>query len=343
MRAGRVFVLIVIASLPAAVTQGAPPPLQTQIRLMNPADGFVPVAEAVTPQGAVIDTFRSGDVTLRVIGAPGSTISARRTTDRAAGLLGVEVELAAKRPKHLGDADAYARSGRSVVADLVALGMPEDEARRQFGDMDVADPAAAAHGRLLASTIVPPELVEGAAAVTPSATKPYATQCASVSYQDGLIEGYGCSTIYLVAASGTDWWFNNKYKFSARSKDPTNWFCFPGTCPWRLFQVGWSLGWSTNNVLYDWDPSSTLKQKDCSPITVGANYHGFGISISGTVCPDLIQPWNLAARRSGAEWQGTEKGTAWEATLGIQAIHSPPGAGVSYSSPFSLVWARWNS
>lgn len=343
MRAGRVFVLTVIAFLPAAGIQGAPPAPQTQIRLVNPADGFVPVAETITPQGAVIDTFRSGDVTLRVIGSPGSTVSARRTNDRAAGLLGVAVELAAKRAKRLDDVNAYARSGRSVVGDLVALGMPEDEARRQFGDMEVADPASTTGGQLMASTTIPREALEWSAAVTPSTTIPYDTQCASIRAQNGLIEGYGCSTIYLVAASGSDWWFNNKFKLSARSKDPTNWFCIPGTCPWRLYEAGWSLGWSTNNILYDWEPITTLPQKGCKSVSFGRTFHGFSISISGTICPNRLQPWNLAARRNGAEWVGIEQGTAWEAAFGLQAIHSPPGAAASYSSAFSLQWARLNT
>jgi hypothetical protein len=82
MRAGRVFVLIVLAFLPAAATQGSPPPLATQIRLVGPAEGFVAVAEVVTPQGAVIDTFRSVDVTFKVIGSPGSKVKAGRVAER---------------------------------------------------------------------------------------------------------------------------------------------------------------------------------------------------------------------------------------------------------------------
>ncbi len=343
MRAGRVFVLIVIAFLPAAATLGAPPALAPQIKLLSPTGGFVPVAEAVTREGAVIDTFRSGEVTFRVLGSPGSSVTAVRTGDPSTGRAGVAIELATTRPKRLDDAGAYARSGRTVVGDLVALGMPEDEARRQFGDMDTLDAEAAREARLLASTSLDAETMALLSAPTPSSTTPYDTQCASVSYQNGLIEGFGCSTLYLVAAANGDWWFNNKYKFSARSKDPTNWFCFPGTCPWRLVVVGWSLGWATNNVVYDWDPSATLNQKECTSISIGGSFHGAGISISGTICPDVLQPWNLSARRSGAEWRGVERGTAWEAAIGIQALHSPPNAAVSYSSPFELIWARWNN
>ena len=343
MRAGRVFVLIVLAFLPAAETQGAPPPLTTQIRLVGPAEGFVAVAEVVTPQGAVIDTFRSGDMTLKVIGSPGSTVKVRRAAEGAAGREGVAIALSTSRPKRLQDATTYARSGRTVVGDLVALGMPEDEARRQFGDMEVLDPEAAARTREMASTVTDPGILAAAFAARTSTTVPYDTQCASVSYQGGLIEGYGCSTLYLVAASGGDWWFNNKYRFSARSKDPTNWFCFPGTCPWRLFRMGWSLGWSSNNVLHEWDPGSTETISGCSSLSFSASYHGFGLSIGGTVCPEKLQPWNVGARSSGAEWLGLEQGTAWETAFGMQGIHSPPAAAASYSSPFTMTWARWNT
>ncbi len=343
MRAGRVFVLIVLAVLPVAETRGAPPPLATQIRLVGPAEGFVAVAEELTPQGAVIDTFRSGDVTVRVIGSPGSTVKASRVAERATGRDGVAIALASSRPKRLRDATAYARSGRTVVGDLVALGMAEDEARRQFGDMDVLDPQAAARSRQLASAATDPATLAGEFALRTSTTVPYDTQCASISYQGGLIEGYGCSTLYLVAASGGDWWFNNKYRFSARSKDPTNWFCFPGTCPWRLFKLGWSLGWSSGNVLHEWDPGSTVNMSGCSNVSFSGSYHGFGLSIGGTVCPEKLQPWNVGARGSGAEWLGLEQGTAWETAFGMQGIHSPPGAAASYSSPFSMTWARWNT
>jgi hypothetical protein len=343
MRAGRVFVLTVIAFLPAAASLGASPPPAMQIRLIGPADGFVPVAEVVTPGGAVIDTFVSGDVTVRVIGSPGSTIRARNLADRAADRGGVALELSTTRPKRLDDADAYGRAGRSVVGDLVALGMPEDEARRQFGDLETLDPAAGAGARLVTSAAGVPALDASMASAGSATATPYDTQCASVSYQGGLIEGYGCSTIYLVAAKGSDWWFNNKYKFSARSKDPTNIFCIPGTCPWRLIELGWALGWTTGNILYDWEPSTTLPRRACSGLSIGDSFHGVDISISGTVCPDRLQPWNLTSRRSGAEWIGLEQGTAWESAIGIQAIHSPPGAAAAYSSPLSLYWARWNT
>jgi hypothetical protein len=281
-------------------------------------------------------------VTIRIIGSPGSTLGARRLNDRATGRIGVALELAASRPKRPADADAYARSGRTVVGDLIALGMPEAEARRQFGDMDELDPGAADQTGLVASAVAMPPAARVSQAAA-SSTTPYDTQCASISYQGGSIEGYGCSTLYLVAASGGDWWFNSKFKFSARSKDPTNIFCVPGTCPWRLLEVGWSLGWVSGNVVYDWDPSATLSRKSCSSVSIGASYHGYGISISGTICPDRLQPWNLTSRQSGAEWLGLEQGTAWESAIGIQGVHSPPGAAASYSSSVSLTWARWNT
>ncbi|NJD28942.1 MAG: hypothetical protein FIA92_11670 [Chloroflexi bacterium] len=343
MRAGRVFVLIVIALLPVGAIQAAPPPAATQIRLVGPANGFVPVGEVVTRHGAVIDTFRNGAITLRVIGSPGATVRIERVAEATDGKAGLAIELAAKRPKNPDDAGAYARSGRSVVADLVALGMPEEDARREFGDMETLDPETAAQARLVASTAMDDATLAAELAVSTSSTIPYDTQCASISYEGGLIEGYGCSTIFRVAASGTDWWFNNKYKFSARSKDPTAFWCLVGTCPWRLAQVGWSLGWSKNNVLYDWEPVSTNKARECTSMTFSASFRGVGISISGNVCPEVIQPWDMGSRRSGAEWQGLEKGTAWEAAFGIQAIHSPPSAGGGYSSRFGLVYLRWNT
>jgi hypothetical protein len=334
-------VLVVTGLWPIGSVQGASPVLNPQIALVG-GSGFTRASERVLSSGAVIDTFSSGDGTIKVIGRPGSSVRVSQTTYEKSKQTAVSVELSTARPKTVRDAGAYARSGRSAVSDLIALGMNPKDAQREFGDMDAMDPAAGSLAGRVASTSAVAPMQRAVAGLTVSTTTPYDTQCASVSYQNGEITGYGCSTLYLVAASGGDWWFNNKYKFSAHGTAGNNLGCVLTAlgCPWRVVEAGWSIHWAANNVVYDWDPASAINKGSCSNTTISAGYKGFGISISSTICPSRLQPWNLNATTSGAEWVGFEHGTDYEASIGLQALHSPPNAAASYSSPFSLLIAR---
>jgi hypothetical protein len=125
--------------LVAAGTSGASPTraARTSITLIN-ADGFEPVSEMLIAANTVVDTFRSRDSTLRLIGRPGSTatVSLARGSQQTPGTF--RVTLGAERPKTEADSHAYADSGRTVVGDLVALGMPRLEAWRLYTS-DAAD------------------------------------------------------------------------------------------------------------------------------------------------------------------------------------------------------------
>ena len=138
-----------------------------------------------------------------------------------------------------------------------------------------------------------------------------------------------CSTLFVVTQNGSDWWFNNKYKLSVHSTDTS----FP--FPLRLILAAWDIRWASGNLVYDWDPDSDVPVGSCTTVTASISDRG-GISISGTVCPNNLGVFTLDSRRSGAQWTGTEKGTQWEVALGVQAVHSPPGAPASYASTLGL-------
>lgn len=311
------------------------------------ANGFVPVSEFATGQGTVVDTFQSADATVKALGTSGSVISffpdqgTPATANSAAhGGLMVEMKPPA-RPKTLADANAYRNSGRTVVGDLVALGMPRADAERDFGDMETMDgtnpylrsstSAASTPTMLLASaTTKPPNTIMQAV----STTTPYATECYNASAASGKISGYGCTTYYLVAANGSDWWFNDKFKFSAHSTD-TSLF------PVRLKQVAWKVSWGTNNLVYDWDPATTQSVGSCLTLTESAStgtIPAFGISISAPICPNTLGLWTLSSTVSGAIWNGAEHDTDYDAAIGVQSVHNPPNAGVSYWSNWYLAW-----
>jgi hypothetical protein len=336
MRLGRIVgaagVSLALAGWLVAGTSGQSPPATGQIRLVT-GDGFSLASEEVAPGGGVIDTYRSRDATIKVIGRAGSSLSITDRRDQASGRRSVDVELATTRPKTIAEARTYGRSGRSAVSDLVALGVPRAQAIRDFGDLDVMDSArgrTSLENRPVAGTSKLPPIA--APTLNVSATTPYDTQCASLSYDGGRIVGYGCSTLFLIAASGGDWWFNNKYKFSAHSTDGSIFR------PQRLFEVGWGLGWSAGNIVYDWAPEATVTRNECGSVSFSLFAKGFGISIDAPICPTKISPWNLSSVRSGSLWQGIERGQDYEAAIGVQAVHSPPNAAASYNSPFKLVW-----
>ena len=272
--------------------------------------------------GATVKLARSGDAVVRTLARDGSAVVVGNAAPAGGGH--VTVTMRTTRPKTARDASSYRRSGRSVVGDLVALGMSPAEARREFGDMETLtmDPVAE---QSLATPSRAPVSGGGGSAVTP-----YDTQCAAIDVADGRITGYGCATFYLVRRDGTDWWLTTKMKLSAHSNDES-WFY-----PKRLTQLGWRVGWGSGNTLYDWDPYSTRPVGQCLTVTVKSSSPYGDVSVQGNVCPDSLGPWSVTTARSGGIWNGMERGTDYEGALATQAVHSPPGAPVAYQSAWTL-------
>jgi hypothetical protein len=206
--------------------------------------------------------------------------------------------------------------------------MPASEARRQFGDMETLAVAATSAGRTLNQRLIPTS--GGTSTVTP-----YDTQCAAISVADGKITGYGCATFFLVRQDGTDWWLTSKMKVSAHSRDES-WFS-----PKRLTQLGWRVTWGNGNTLYDWDPYSTRPVGECVTLTVKSSSPFGDVSVQGNICPESLGPWSVTTARSGGIWNGMERGTDYEGALATQAVHSPPGARVSYQSAWTLSYCDW--
>jgi hypothetical protein len=260
---------------------------------------------------------------VRTLAGDGSVVAVRHAPPARGQGGSVMVSMKTTRPKAARDASAYGRAGRSVVGDLVALGMSPAEARRQFGDMEtLAVPTAPASRRLNWPLI--------ATSGGPSTVTPYDTHCAAISVADGKITGYGCATFFLVRQAGTDWWLTTKMKVSAHSSDES-WFS-----PKRLTQLGWRVGWGSGNTLYDWDPYSTRSIGECVILTVKSSSPFGDVSVQGNICPESLGPWSVTTARSGGVWNGMERGTDYEGALATQAVHSPPGAPVSYQSAWTL-------
>jgi hypothetical protein len=292
---------------------------------MDEANGFVAVGEQVTAEGAVVATFRSESVTVAVVGGRGSTVSFQPTAPAPGRPATLQLSMSTKRPKTAKDATAYRESGRTLIGDLVALGMSRDEAEREFVNLATIDGGSSAVTSKQLVTIAAAPSAAPAAAGTP-----YDTQCASINVGGGKITGYGCSTFFLVHQSGSDWWLMTKMKVSAHSSDES-WFS-----PKRLTQLGWRISWAAGNVLHDWDPYSTQPVGSCVTLTVKSSSPWADVSVQGNVCPNSLGPWAVTTGRSGGIWNGMERGTDYEGALATQAVHSPPGAAAAFQSAWTL-------
>lgn len=316
-----VAVLLTIALALPALTLAAGPDTASGLRL---------VSQKTLPNGLQASAFKTADGgSFNVLGRPGMTVKAERTSN-ANGDQTLEVSVSGGSDKN-----ATPEPIGSTVRDLIAAGVDPEQAA-QFAQMDTLD----GKPKQVASTDASALFSEPVAtAVSTSTTTPYSRFCLyGIRYQNGLINGQGCSTVFLVGMkSSGDWYLNSKYLMSMHSSD-TDWFN-----PYRLFANGWSIGWTYGNAVYDWDPNSVIRgDKTCPSRTVSGNYAGFGISVSSNVCPDKVDVWNLSSRRSGSKWSGCERGQDWEAALGTQGAHSPPDAAPTYTSVFTLSWGRIN-
>jgi hypothetical protein len=297
------------------------------------ANGFAAAGQRVTQGGAALATVRSADATVAVVARPGSSLSVASNAPKGNRPGTFTISMSTTRPKTARDATAYRDSGRTVIGDLVALGMPRADAEREFGGMATMDGDAAVVSRQLITFADAPlgadaEVARRASSTT--AVTPYDAQCASINVTEGKITGYGCSTFYLVHQDGDDWWLTTKMKVSAHSSDDS-WFS-----PKRLTQLGWRASWGAGNVLYDWDPYSTRPVGSCLTMTVKSSSPWADVSVQGTVCPDSLGPWTVTTARSGGIWNGMEHGTDYEGALATQAVHSPPGVALAYQSAWTL-------
>lgn len=322
--------------------------------------GISPTKEVVVNPGWVIDTIVSANATIKVFGRSGQTFTAPTEVAGTYSFSTTSPDLK-KAPA------AAAGTQNSAVAALIALGVDPATALREFGGLDSldgstpdSDQAIAAAAIAAASTptqaatspsrdsvslagpVRPGTAALVTEAVTVSRTVPYDIQCITVDIDSHLLQGQGCSTLYVVWANGADWFFANKYKFSMQSTSTRYPF------PIRLKGVDWRLAFSSTggNQLYDWDPSSTRPVGSCATLTVGSAgdpAHGnASISISATICPDSEGPWGpINSYQSGSQWNGFEGGAIggegdWEATIGTQELHNPATASASHTSSYNL-------
>lgn len=268
---------------------------------------------------------------MQTIGRPGMVVSINVTDTTSAadpnnkhGSIEISFQSPEVDKSAPGARDSHATS---AVASLIALGVDPATAEREFGAFDSPRPVAKAVTATLASVRTPSS--NAAPTQNVSSTVPWDTQCADLNYASGKITGRGCSSLYLISASGADYWFQSKYQITASSSDTS-------LLPIRVKGLGWSLQWSsTNNNVYQWEPhTTTYGSSNCGAVTFSSAV----LSIAIDLCPTKEVPWTVTAVSSGALWSGTEHDNDPVGAGGVQSDHNPPSASTSHSSVFSLSW-----
>jgi hypothetical protein len=322
-------VILVAGTVPGA---GAASPAAANASVKVSGNGnFHLEREENLRDGRVVGHFRSPEGTVDTIGRPGMNVTINVTDTTSAAEPNKRhgsIEISFQSPDVDKSAPGAAEShAPSAVASLIALGVDPAIAKRDFAAFDSPQPSAKAITATLASVRTPSTQPTPTKDV--SSTVPWDIQCANLSYASGKITGRGCSSLYLISASGTDYWFQSKYQITASSSD-TSLF------PVRVKGLGWRLQWaSTNNNVYEWEPHTTTYGTDaCNSVWFNAEVIGISIAL----CRVKEIPWSVSQVSSGALWSGTEKDTDPVGAGGVQSNHNPPSASTSHSSTFSLSW-----
>ncbi len=297
--------------------------------------GSAPSSTHVLTDGRVIDTFHQDGVEVRTIGPSALSSLAITTTELGSDKTGPHGSLSIGSiggtftKSGLASAEGPKPSPVSAVDQLIALGVDPAIAERDFGDFDRPN-GVASSGMTLASYQVPTPNPAATPAITPSSTVPWQTRCYTWNGSGGHVYGNACSSAYVVSASGTDWYLQNKFKATAWSDDTS-------LLPLRIKKLNGYISWVSGNSVYDWDPSSTEYRNSCGNVTFGIAKVG-SVSVTVQLCPNKIVPYKITSTSSGAEWQGNEVDTDPEGVAGWQAVHSPSGAAATWDTGFYVAW-----
>ena len=363
----------------------APAPQVTTLRL----DGVPPTStasptSAASPRSAASPTSTAGRVAqggagpgyaratmstgsghrISVSGPRGSTavITQTRSADGRDGA----AELVIRTPdvKALGadpaaTARAYRDSGRSVVVEAMAAGIPYEQAVAEFGDMD--PDSVPTKGEALAvlapvgvttpmGASVSPSLRQARTApgvtVAPSILKtggrpaPYDSACADI-YFNARQYSHACDVRYLDYARNGQWYLSHKMKVSAAYD--SFWSALNSASVSVVYGSGGRGNGGKGTFWADFDPYSREPIGRCGTWTAGVQdpKTGANISYSGTVCPSSIGPvWSARAQGTykgyGATWHGLSSSAKGAVAAGV--VNNPPGSTASRTVRTRFSW-----
>ena len=270
------------------------------VQIVGDSHGLVFTSESSTGHGTIVDTFSSPNGTLKVVGTPGVKVS-----------VAIQPDIVLPDGHHgfmlSSEEDIHAPSKvRSVVDDLVDLGIPPAQALKEAGQN--------------ATTTT----------VTPMAS--HLQQWSGVCYDysqyssDGHFWSHGCGYSYIDwhdPANSAHWGLSSNYLISAKN----NWSDLRG--------VYWRMQWPSGNMITDWEPyTTTYTSGSCGSktfsvdlkITVPPLDLGIAESYTQDLCPNWYGPWQpngAPSTSSGAGWHGDVAHGIVMGAKGAQSIDNP--------------------
>jgi len=374
---------LVVAAAPvfavSATSSAAPPAPAPRVTVLHlGGQARTPLADGrLTRQragsGYVRATLAAGSGRrLTVSGPEGSTAVLTETQSPDGRTGSAELSIQTPDDKALGvdpvaKAEAYAASGRSVVVEAMAAGIPYEQAVAEFGDMDPASvPTKAGALAVLAVTAPPsgsgapsgPGVTSGPGVSRPTtgvvparvppgivktggAPTPYDSACADIYYNPERYS-HACDVRYLDYARNGQWYLSHKMKVSAAYD--SFWSALTSANVYVVYGTGGTGNGGKGTVWADFDPYTTESVGRCGTWTAGVQdpKTGANIAYSGTICPSSIGPvWTTRAQGTykgyGAIWRGRSSSAKGAVAAGV--VNNPSGSTASRSVRTHFSWS----
>jgi hypothetical protein len=303
---------------------------------------------------------------LTVSGPEGSTAVLTETQSPDGRTGSAELSIQTPDDKALGvdpvaKAEDYAASGRSVVVEAMAAGIPYEQAVAEFGDMDPGSVPTKARAQAVLgapstpsgsalpgvpgasrpSTLVTPAVVAPSILKTGGAPKPYDSACADVYYNREQYS-HACDVRYLDYARNGQWYLSHKMKVSAAYN--SFWSALTSANVYVIYGRGGTANGGKGTMWADFDPYTTEAVGRCGTWTAGVQdpKTGANIAYSGTICPSSIGPvWTARAQGTykgyGAIWRGRSSSAKGAVAAGV--VNNPSGSTASRSVRTHFGWS----
>jgi hypothetical protein len=255
-------------------------------------------------------------------------------------------------------AEAYTASGRSVVVEAMAAGIPYEQAVAEFGDMDPESVPTKASALAVLGAVAPPTELATSGASRPAtratlsrvaagivktggAPKPYDSACADIYYSREQYS-HACDVRYLDYAKDGQWYLSHKMKVSAAYD--SFWSALTSANVYVVYGTGGSRNGGKGTLWADFDPYTTESVGRCGTWTAGVQdpKTGANIAYAGTICPSSIGPvWTARAQGTykgyGAIWRGRSSSAKGAVAAGV--VNNPRGSTVSRSVRTHFSWS----
>ena len=266
------------------------------------------LGERKLPGGDYTAAWRVYGETVRVAGPSGSTVTVPRPA-RNHAMATIRPPASLHKHSLAALAEAYARSGKSIAQDAMAVGYSAAQARK------LARQAAGTHARTAYS---PGQIIE--------------TPCASVSGDSNNAYGRACDVQKMVQDNGGgNWIVGDETTSSGNDTGPFRWNTLESLTAY--------VNYGANNTIVQWKPGSSVPEGNCSTVSLSLSYDNVGLSDSETVCPDREDPYGTGtANKFGAQWSGCDTSNYVEGADSVDVDNNPSNASVWPGVTVGISW-----